>query len=62
MDEHQLKGTDGGEDMEKQPKDRNRIVKENKFHPGKEEYTLEAEKAGDYVPSLNKINKQNNPQ
>lgn len=48
--------------MEKEPKERNRIVKENKFHPGKEEYTLNVDKAGDYVPSLNKINKQNNPQ
>lgn len=48
--------------MENKPRNRNRIVKENKFHPGKEEYTLNPAKADDYVPSLNKISKQTNPQ
>lgn len=48
--------------MENKPKERNRIVKENKFHEGKEDYTLNADKAADYVPSLNKVSKQNNPQ
>lgn len=47
--------------MENKPKDRSRIIRENKFHGGKQEYTLNVDKAADYVPSLNKINKQNNP-
>ncbi|WP_438448325.1 hypothetical protein [Gorillibacterium sp. sgz5001074] len=47
--------------MENKPRNRSRIIRENKFHDEKGVNTLKAEKAGDYVPSLNKINKQNNP-
>lgn len=48
--------------MEKQPKVRSRIVKDNKYLEGKEEHTLKADKAGDFVPSLNLISKETNPQ
>lgn len=48
--------------MERTPRNRSRIIRENKFHDEKDVFTLKAEKAGDYVPSLNKINKENNPQ
>lgn len=47
--------------MENKPKNRSRIIRENQFHGEKDINTLKAGKAGDYVPSLNKINKENNP-
>jgi hypothetical protein len=46
--------------MEKSPKNRSRIVRENKFNA--DEITLKPDKAAGYVPSLNKIPKQTNPQ